>query len=89
MRQPRQNQQIQILDNDGNIVTVTRSVALEGGPRGLAQFGPIERCPITGEVMYRSQMVQIGGTYYSPEGAEERVEALERGNARKTGYDPG
>ena len=74
MKQPREDQVLSILNSDGTISSVTRSVALEGGPSGAAQYGPIERCPITGDVLYQADMIKYRGTYYSPDGLEEVIE---------------
>ena len=74
MKQPRVNQTLSVMNSDGTISSVVRSVALEGGPSGAAQYGPIERDPITGDVLYRADMVKYRGTYYSPDGLEEVIE---------------
>ena len=74
MKQPRVQQDIEVLDNEGNIVTVSRSIALQGAPRGVAQNGPVNICPITNEVMYQANMVLYNGRYYSEVGVQEVIE---------------
>lgn len=76
MKQPRIVQDVDIFnDATGEYTTVSRSVALEGQPTGAAQFGPISICPVTGEVLYESEMVQYRGRYYSTEGLEEVLDS--------------
>ncbi len=82
MKQPRENVTTFVLDNEGNLVETTLSVAIEGSPVGSVQYGPIRQCPITDAVMYQSEMVELDGMYYSPKGAELKTEAEARG---KTG----
>lgn len=74
MKQPRTTVTVPILDNNGDIVDSTISIALEGYPSGKARYGPINVCPITGEVMYEEDMIEYKGTLYSPEGAQEEIE---------------
>lgn len=71
MKQPRTTETISIINSSGEVESVSRSIATEGWPTGPPGDGKIQRCPVTGDVMWREQMVLYKGRYYSPEGAEE------------------
>jgi len=73
MKQPREIMSV-VIDNNGVLETVTRSVALQGMPTGPPKPGPIGVCPITNEVLYEADMVRYKGRLYSSEGAQEEIE---------------